>query len=397
MVGKKKAGSPTKHGLHLPSSFEGKACSLASHHKTYDFHIEYVQILDEQGCYNPQDMPDLTDQQTLELYRFMVLSRAFDDKALKLQRQGRLGTYAPVLGQEATQVGSAYALGSRDWLFPSFRENASLIVRGMPMQNLFQYWGGDERGHLYQGLQNFPISIPISTQMLHAVGVGMAARIQKDDVAVLVHFGDGGTSEGDFHEAMNFAGVFNAPVVFFCTNNQWAISVPREQQTHTQTLAQKALAYGFPGIQVDGNDVFSVYKVTHDALEHARKSGPIMVEALTYRMGDHTTADDAKRYRTEEMLKPWRAKDPLLRLRRYLEKKNLWDATKEQILHDACEAEVKKAVDAYEETPPPSPGDFFDFTFAKLPDDLRQQKEKLLQLVGKSQPSPLEHIQGGFP
>lgn len=392
MAGKKKVAAKT-----LPKSFEGKTCSVAAHHKLYQFNIEFLQILDEQGCYDPKELPQLTPKQLIDMYRLMVLARIFDDKAVKLQRQGRLGTYASILGQEAAQIASAYALESRDWMFPSFRENASCIVRGMPMENILQYWGGDERGHNYKGLNNFPIAIPISTQELHAVGVALAAKIMKDNIAALVYFGDGGTSEGDFHEALNFAGVYQVPVVFFCQNNQWAISVPREQQTHSLTLAQKAIAYGIKGMQVDGNDLFAVYKATKQALQDAKKGTPVLIEAITYRMADHTTADDAKRYRPEQELIAWKKKDPITRIKQYLIEKKLWDEKKDKLLIEDCENKVKAAVDAYENKQKPQPAEFFDYTFKTLTPQLQEQKKELEALYPQTENEIIKKEEGSFP
>jgi pyruvate dehydrogenase E1 component alpha subunit len=357
------------------------------------------QILKEDGSITGQ-MPKLSDKQILQMYRWMVLARVFDARCIKLQRQGRMGTYASVLGQEADQVGSASALIDGDWLVPTFRENASCMVRGMKMKSLLQYWGGDERGHADKDAKNvLPISIPISTQDVHAVGIAMAMQYKKEKKAVLCHMGDGGTSEGDFHEALNFAGVFQAPVVFLATNNQWAISVPRTKQTHSETLAQKALAYGFTGVVVDGNDIFAIYKVVFDALEKARKGGgPTLIECITYRMGDHTTADDQKRYRSPKEVKKWEKKDPIARLKTYMEKKKLWDLTKERKLQDECVALVAAAVKAYEEEALPNPKDMFTHTFATLNEQLKEQQQDLIDTMGdKVEKKVLEKIEGGFP
>ncbi|MBI2085401.1 MAG: thiamine pyrophosphate-dependent dehydrogenase E1 component subunit alpha [Candidatus Aenigmarchaeota archaeon] len=262
------------------------------------FSVNYLQILDENG-HCGESFSDLTKDQIKEIYEFMVLSRIFDVKAISLQREGLLGTYPSIRGLEAAQVASAYALGKSDWMIPAFRENASMIVRGLPMEMILQYWGGDERGQKIPVEQNdLPFAIPVGTQPLHAAGIAMASKIMNDGIVSLVYFGDGATSEGDVNEAMNFAGVFKLPLVLVCVNNQWAISVPRKKQTAAQTIAQKAIAFGFNGIQVDGNDVFAVYKAVKDALEKARSGGgPTLIELFTYRIGDHTTADDAGKYR----------------------------------------------------------------------------------------------------
>jgi pyruvate dehydrogenase E1 component alpha subunit len=357
------------------------------------------QILKEDGSVI-SGMPQLSKEQILQMYKWMVLARTFDARCIKLQRQGRMGTYASVLGQEADQVGSTFALVDGDWLVPTFRENASCMVRGMHMKSLLQYWGGDERGHADKDAKNvLPISIPISTQDVHAVGIAMAMQYKGEKHAVLCHMGDGGTSEGDFHEALNFAGVFQAPVVFLATNNQWAISVPRAKQTHANTLAQKALAYGFSGIVVDGNDLFAVYKVVSKALQKSRNGGgPTLIECVTYRMGDHTTADDQKRYRNQKEVAQWKKKDPVDRVRKYMIRKKMWDVKKEKKLLEEVTLLVSTAVKEYEEDSLPNPKDMFAHTFATLTAQLEEQQQDLIETMGdKVEKKVLEKIEGGFP
>lgn len=363
------------------------------------FSLTPLQILREDGIVVGK-LPTLTNEQIIELYRWMMLSRAFDERALKLQRQGRIGTYGSVRGQEASQVASAYALEKEDWLVPSFRENASCIVRGMPMKCLYQYWGGDERGHAYtESKTTLPLAIPISTQLPHAVGIAMALQYKKEKNVALAYMGDGGTSEGDFHEALNFAGVFHAPVIFLCQNNQWAISVPRSKQTASATLAQKAVAYGFPGILVDGNDIFAVYRAVSEAIERAREgNGPVLIECITYRMENHTTADDATRYRDPKEVTAWTKKDPIDRLKKYMMKKKIWDEKKNAALLEKCTAAVTAAVDAYENEPLPNPTDILDYTFATKPQQLEEQQQQLIETMGKSDNvKQLKKIEGGFP
>ncbi len=363
------------------------------------FSLTPLHILNQDGS-TVGKIPPLTTDQIKEMYRFMILSRAFDDAALKLQRQGRLGTYASVRGQEACQVGSAFALQKEDWLVPTFRENASCITRGMPMKCLFQYWGGDERGHAYtESMTTLPISIPISTQLLHGVGIAMAIQFKGEKNAVLAHVGDGGTSEGDFHEALNFAGVFKAPIVFLCQNNQWAISVPRKKQTASMTIAQKALAYGFNGVQVDGNDILAVYSVVSQAFESAREGGgPTLVECVTYRISDHTTADDAKRYRNQEEVDAWTKKDPIERLKKYMLSQKIWDAKKEELLQQEAATLVSAHVRSYEEEPASDPKDIFSYTFATMTPQLEEQYQSFLAVHGeKKDPNVLEKVEGGFP
>ncbi len=331
------------------------------------FSVKRLEILGETGDADAALMPPLSDGQIRELYELLVISRTFDGRALNLQREGRLGTYAPVLGQEASQVGSAYAFDKTDWLFPSFREMAVFMTIGYPMNMIFQYWSGDERGlKIPDDLNIFPISIPVGTHILHAVGAAMAMKYKGDKKASGVYFGDGGTSEGDFHEGMNFAGVFKAPVVFICQNNHWAISVPREKQTAAKSLAQKAIAYGFEGIQVDGNDVFAVYKATKDAVDKAKRGeGPTLIECVTYRMADHTTADDASRYRTKELIEAWKPKDPILRMKLFMEKKGIWTETYQKELEEKSKARVDEWVRLEESVERPDPKDMFLYTYEK--------------------------------
>ncbi len=238
------------------------------------FQVKRLDILDEKGNEDANLLPSLSDDELRRMYEVFILARTFDRRALSLQREGRIGTYPSILGQEASQIGSALAAEKKDWLFTTFRESGVYVALGYPLHLIFQYWAGDERGmKIPEGINVFPLSIPVGTQIVHAVGAAMAAMYRKDRAAALVYFGDGGSSRGDFHEGMNMAGVFKLPVVFLCQNNQWAISGRREHQTAAKTIAQKAIAYGFEGVQVDGNDALAVYKATKDALEKAKKGG----------------------------------------------------------------------------------------------------------------------------
>ncbi len=339
------------------------------------FDVKRLDILDEAGNADESLLPPLPDEEIRKLYETMVLARTFDQRALNLQREGRIGTYASILGQEASQIGSALALEKTDWIFPSFRENGVYIAVGQPPYKILQYWGGDERGlRTDNDLNIFPVCIPVATHLAHAVGAAMAAKYRGDKIVVAVYFGDGGSSEGDFHESLNFAGVFRLPVIFICQNNQWAISVPREKQTFAKTIAQKAIAYGFEGIQVDGNDIFAVYKATREASEKARRGeGPTLIECFTYRMSDHTTADDASRYRTKEEVEKWKARDPLLRLRLFMEKKGLWTEQYQRKIESALKQTVDEAEKKYESVEPPDFRDMFNYTYAKLAQ--KQQRE----------------------
>ena len=332
------------------------------------FQVKHLAVLDEKGNGDAARALSLSGEDLKRMYELLVLGRTFDQRALNLQREGRLGTYPAILGQEASQMGSALAAEKADWLFPSFRESGVYVAQGYPLHLLFQYWAGDERGMVTPGdLNIFPLSIPVGTQIPHAVGAAMAMKYRKDRAAALVYFGDGATSRGDFHEGMNMAGVFKLPVIFLCQNNQWAISLPRERQTASKTIAQKAVAYGFEGIQVDGNDFLAVYKATKDALTKAKEGGgPTLIECFTYRIADHTTSDDASRYRSKEEIEKWKARDPLLRMRQYLEKRGLWTEAYQKEIEARAKARVDEAQKKAESASPPDPKDMFTYTYASL-------------------------------
>jgi pyruvate dehydrogenase E1 component alpha subunit len=339
------------------------------------FQVEYLSILDSDGNLDTALEPKLADTDLRSLYRSMLLGRRLDERMVRLQRQGRIGTFAPTKGQEAAQVGSIYTLRPTDWMVPSFRETAAMIWRGWPIEKLLLFFSGHlEGGQPAPEQHDLPITIPVATQLPHAVGLAYAAQYRGDDVVVMAYFGDGATSEGDFHEAMNFAGVWHVPVVFVCQNNQWAISVPLKKQTHSRTIAQKALAYGLPGIQVDGNDVLAVYAATREAVERARAGdGPTLIECVTYRLGVHTTADDPTKYRSDLEVAMWEQKDPLTRFRAYLEKRNLLEEGLEQRVDD----EIAEAVRRFEATPPADPLVMFDHAYAELPPDVQAQRDAM--------------------
>lgn len=341
------------------------------------FQNRIFQVIDENGRVTSDLEPRLSDRDLLQMYSLMTLTRTADRKAVNLQRQGRLGTYAPSLGQEACQVGTGFSLRPGDIVFPYFRDLGLYLSRGYPLSDYYLYWMGNEAGmRAPDGLDLFPLAIPVASQLPHSVGAGLAAKLQKKKIGVVCTFGDGATSEGDFHEALNFAGVFQTPNVFVCYNNQWAISTPRKRQTASKTIAQKAAAYGFPGMVVDGNDVLAVYAAVDEALNRARGGlGPMLIEAYTYRLGHHTTADDATRYRSQEELKDWDLKDPLRRFRAYLKNKGLWNDKVEKTAEEATTAVVEKDVAAAEAVPPPQAEDIFKFTFAHMPSQLREQLE----------------------
>jgi pyruvate dehydrogenase E1 component alpha subunit len=343
-----------------------------------------LEILDKDGKADRTLMPDLAPDQLLWLYAQMVRLRRFDEKALNLQRQGRLGTYASMRGQEAAQVGVGLALEPQDWVIPSFREHGLQILHGYPPHLVYAFWKGDERGSAPpEGVRCLPPSIPVGSQLLHAAGLALSLKLKGEKGAAVGCAGDGASSEGDFHEALNFAGVFGAPAVFLIQNNQWAISVPFKRQTAAQTIAQRAHGYGIQGIQVDGNDVLAVYAAAKEALERARSGGgATLIEALTYRMENHTTADDAVRYRPAEELEYWKARDPIDRMRKFLVGKKLWSDAKEEALLLEAASWVEGEVAALEAMPTPAPSDMFDHMYKEIPWNLRRQRDELLREVG---------------
>jgi pyruvate dehydrogenase E1 component alpha subunit len=339
------------------------------------FTVEHLSILDSDGALDAALEPEISREDLRRLYRGMLLGRRLDERMLRLQRQGRIGTFAPIKGQEASQMGSVFTLRRTDWMVPSFRETAAMLWRGWPIEKILLLFAGYLEGSQPAPDQrDLPVTIPVATQLPHAVGLAYAAQYRGDDAVVMAYCGDGATSEGDFHEALNFAGVWHVPVVFVVQNNQWAISVPLKKQTHSRTLAQKALAYGFPGIQVDGNDVLAVYTASREAVDRARAGGgPTLVECVTYRLGVHTTADDPTRYRSAEEVEAWERKDPLSRFRAYLEKKNLLESN----LEEQVDEEIARGVQAFEATPPADPLAMFDHAYAEMPPHLRTQRAEL--------------------
>src|SRR5438552_6376509 len=315
----------------------------------------------------------------LALYRGMVLTRAFDLKAVSLQRTGRLGTYAVSLGQEAVSVGIAAAMREEDVLLPSYRDNGALLWRGVKLEEILLFWGGDERGNCFSGpLHDFPFCVPVGSQAPHAAGVAYALKLRKEPRVAVCLFGDGATSKGDVYEAMNFAGVWKLPLVFVVNNNQWAISVPLRLQTASETLAQKAIAAGFSGEQVDGNDVIAVRAAAEAAISGARSgNGPCLIEALTYRLGDHTTADDAARYRPPEEVQARWKEEPIARLRAYLVSQKAWGKAEEEELAADCQKQIEAAIERYLATAPRAPQTMFDHLYAELPRAYASQRAEL--------------------
>ena len=350
--------------------------------------IDYFSILDENGNLDTQLEPGITADTHQKMYRAMLLGRRFDERMLDLQRQGRIGTFPPIKGQEAAQIGSTALLRDSDWLVPSFRETAAEIMRGRSMESVLLYYNGFNEGTIIPAKQrDLPMSVPVASQIIHAVGLAWAAKYRQTDEVVMAFFGDGATSEGDFHEGLNCAAVYQVPVVFICQNNQWAISIPLASQTHSETLAQKALAYGMPGIQVDGNDILAVYAATNEAIERARNGGgPTFIECVTYRIMMHTTADDPRKYRGEEEVEIWKRRDPLIRYQNYLINKGVFTENMLLSLEEEVQQEIQTAVDRAEEEMKVlgNPLDLFDHLYADLPSHLRNQKEALAKELAES-------------
>ncbi len=345
--------------------------------------LEYLSILNENGKLDKTLEPDISEDILLQLHRTMVLGRRFDERLLNLQRQGRIGTFAPIKGQEAAQLGSVANLRPGDWMVPAFRETAAELWRGRSLESIIIYNNGYNEGiDIAEDRNDLPISVPVGSQIIHAVGVGWAAKYrQKEDVA-MTFFGDGATSEGDFHEGLNVAAVFQTPVVFVCQNNHWAISVPLSKQTRSATLAQKALAYGMPGIQVDGNDILAVYSAAQEAVARARTGGgPTLIECVTYRLMMHTTADDPKRYRSDEEVEQWSKRDPLPRFQKYLMDKGLVSEAEIKAIESEVLDEIQAAVDRAEKKMEAlgDPMDMFEHAYAEMPPYLKEQKAQLAE------------------
>lgn len=346
---------------------------------------ELAQVMDPEGkIVDPEAVKELSDELILKMYRLMVFTRLWTKKALSLQRQGRMGTVASVKGQEASNIGMGLALSPGDWFCPSFREMGTQITLGYKPAQILKYWGGDEKGAAPpEGVNMLPVCITVGSHVLHAAGIAMAAKIRGEKVAVLSSSGDGSTSQGDFHEGLTFAGVYQLPYVAAIQNNHWAISTPVEKQTASETIAQKAIAYGIDQARVDGNDVFAVYVTVKRLLDRARSENkPALVELVTYRMDDHTTSDDATRYRTEEMIAPWREKDPIDRLRKFLIAEKGWNDDKENELIEECNQEVEETVGDFEGGPQPEPEQIFDHMYSEEPWRLREEREELRRYIG---------------
>jgi pyruvate dehydrogenase E1 component alpha subunit len=350
--------------------------------------LEYLSILDEDGNLDSDLEPELDDEFLLEMHRVMLLSRRFDDRRLRWQRSGRIGTFAPVKGQEAAQIGAVANLNEEDWFVPSFRETAAATWRDGSLVAIVLYDAGfNEGGKVEKGSHNLPVAVPVASQIPHAVGLGYSIKYQETDEVVMVFFGDGATSQGDFHEGINWAGVFELPVVFVCQNNQWAISLPREEQTASTSIAQKAAAYGVPGLQVDGNDILASYSAAREACERARSGeGPTLLEMCTYRLSVHTTADDPSKYRSEEEEDEWTQRDPLPRFQKYLSGKGLLDEDHLEKLESDIEnqiGEVWNEAKQEMEVLAKDPEHMFEHVFAEMPPHLEAQRASMTEQRGE--------------
>ncbi|MBT4803715.1 MAG: pyruvate dehydrogenase (acetyl-transferring) E1 component subunit alpha [Legionellales bacterium] len=346
-----------------------------------EFKVETIQILDHNSCFHGNYK--VLEHDLLAIYENMVRTRLFDKKAIALQRTGNLGTFPSSYGQEAIYTVIGHLMNNNDVLCPYYRDQATFIQRGIKLEEILSYWGGDERGNAYENQsQDLPISVPIASQCLHAVGVGYAIKYKNEKKAVITTIGEGGTSKGDFYEAMNFAALYNLPVIFIINNNKWAISVPSEKQSATKTYAQKAISAGIGAVKVDGNDVFSLHYAIDNAIQKARNGdGPSVIEAETFRLCDHTTADDATRYIPKEQMDAAKGKEPLSRLKKHLENSGLWNEKKEESLLEKMAKEINEAVEIYLNTPPQKPTSILESLYDKLPEALQDQYNELEEMA----------------
>jgi pyruvate dehydrogenase E1 component alpha subunit len=352
--------------------------------------LETISVLDENGEVDKSLEPKIPNEELKSWYRWMLMGRRVDERLLKLQRQGRIGTFPQASGHEAIALGTIVAIEKPDWFVPAYRETTGFLYRGWTIETILLYWSGLEEGAVPpEGMNDLPIAVPVATQLVHAAGIGMANNVKGEKKVVMTYFGDGASSEGDAHEALNFASVFKAPVVFTCLNNQYAISVPLHRQMNCQTVAQRAIGYGIPGVRVDGNDVLAVYVAAKEAVERARKGeGPTLIEGLTYRYTPHTTSDDPKRYRKEEEAQQWAAKEPLIRFRKYLEKKGILNDKIVAQMEEEIEARIQDAIKNVErmlkEPPYSDPLVMFDYLYADMPPHLQEQRDELAQFLSRN-------------
>jgi pyruvate dehydrogenase E1 component alpha subunit len=353
------------------------------------------QVVTPQGKINRENDPQLPEESLWKLYRTMLLTRALDNKLVSLQRQGKISFHVPSTGQEASDIGAAYALESEDWIFPAYREPGAALIRGLPVKYLLaQYFGNSMdvmKGHGwpclfgYSSIKFVTPSAPVANQIPQAVGLALAAKLRGDKTVCLVFFGDGATSAGDFHIGMNLAGVYKVPLIFFCQNNHYSISTHVSQQTAIDRIAVKAPAYGFEGISVDGNDVLAVYKITREAVHKARTDSlPTLIEAVTYRIGPHSTNDDPNRYRNIQEVEEWKVKDPITRLEQYLKGKKIWREQSARQIRSEVEKELDESVREVEAAPLPPAEVIFDDVYEELPWHIREQREELLRYAEDS-------------
>jgi pyruvate dehydrogenase E1 component alpha subunit len=358
---------------------------------------EMIQVVSLEGKINTGQEPKLSPEDLKKLYETMVLTRVLDTKCMNMQRQGRIGFYVPCAGQEAAQIGSAFALTPEDWTAPTYRDQGVALIRGIGLRKIFAHLMGNSSDSMrgkqmpnhwgFKEINLMSVASPIAAHLPIATGVAMSMKLRKKNTVVLAYHGDGATSEGDFHCAYNFAGVYKAPIVFICENNGWAISVPVAKQTASATLSIKAEAYGFDGVRVDGNDVLAVYKATKLAVDRARNGGgPMMIECLTYRMGPHSTSDDPNRYRTKEEIEFWKKRDPIERFKNYLAQRGIWNEQYEKEVRTKVEEEINKAIEEEEKVPPPDVSTMFRDIYAEEPNSLKEAEEEALSLSESSSP-----------
>ena len=348
--------------------------------------ITYLQVIDENGSVDSEHEPKLSESELVKLYRFMVLAREADQRALKMQRQGRVGTFAPSSGQEAVCCGTVMAMQDSDWFVNAYRELGGRLMRGESLSNSLLLWNGFEEGNFMKAeKRTLPITVVLASQLPIAVGLAYAMRLKgESDTAVVTIFGDGASSEGDTHEAMNFASVWKVPVVFICQNNHWAISTPLEKQTNSRTFAQRAVAYDMPGKKVDGNDALAVYSAVKEALDHAKNGGgPSLIECETYRIEMHTTADDPTKYRPDDEVELWKKRDPLIRFRKYMEQKGIWDSQKQELLEVEIKSDIDTAIVEFESMTEFKPDAPFDYVFGTKNDEIEEQRSEFLKELRK--------------
>ncbi|MEP7124173.1 MAG: thiamine pyrophosphate-dependent dehydrogenase E1 component subunit alpha [Byssovorax sp.] len=376
------------YGIHASSSASERPAPSAARHPHDTDAADVVKVVRADGTLDPTTDPRLSPAEIVRLYTAMVRLRLLDERLTTLQRQGRIGFHLGSLGEEAAILGAAFAMREKDWIFPGYREVGAALLRGLPLQRYLDGMFGNARdpakGRQMPDHPTFraghvaAVSGAVGTQITQAVGFAWAARTKREEIAVLACFGDGATSSNDFHNGLNFAGVFKAPVVFFCRNNGWALSAPTERQTGSATFAEKGVAYGVPSARVDGNDVLAVVQVTRDAVARAaRGEGPTLIEALTYRMGPHSTSDDLHAYPTDESLEAWKPLDPIARLRRHLERTEAWSEARDKAIDAELEVELEAAIDAADKAPPPTIDSMFDDVYASPPWHLVEQREAL--------------------